>query len=149
MNGPPQPMGRKQFERLYEQVRVAVRDTYGMGYRDLAWSKMTYACIGKPGSRVACEPTFEHAVWLGVGVEGPQALRDRKLFIPCPFICGKCPACGGSLSHVRWQEDAVFEPTTIPGSVARFTLPTFKQARRLARNHYGGADYYDPSGRTR
>lgn len=80
--------------------------------RGLVWLTMVYACheCGTEG-RIAAE----------VGVEGPQDLRDRKLFIASPFSfdCG----CGGLANHVRLRDDDEFEPRPRKPNESCFVLP--------------------------
>lgn len=151
-----------------------------VGWRDLGWGTMVYGCSGtherppmpegviqegirggyikeedaprlregRPGK----EPCgWEHRVWLGLGCEGPPALRedDDESFIPVPFVCGTCPSCEtGALQHVRWGEDEEFEPTKIPDGRPRFLVPEEGEWEALAARGYGGADYVDPTGAT-
>lgn len=108
----------------------------------LGWGTMTYACD-------ACG--FEWKVWLGLGVEGPEALRTAGLYVASPFTIGRCPAwpikpgataaeraqfrhltqCTGSMSHVRWAEDEEFAPLLIPDDAARFVLDPWHGSAQL------------------
>lgn len=98
----------------------------------LAWKTMIYACE---------DCGFEWEVYLSLGLEGPDELSAAGLVLPVPFIAGKCdvwrpPAgeeakpdltnlkpCGGSMQHVRWEEDRTFAPSLIPDDAPRFVLP--------------------------
>lgn len=105
----------------------------------LAHGTMTYACE-------ACK--FEWVVWLGLGVEGPQVLRDANLYVPCAFTmpCRAWPVnpeatdeeraqyrhltvCTGTMSHVRWGEDENFpELRLVPDDAPRFVVgPWYEQ----------------------
>lgn len=131
---------RENYERVIDGIPEADRAR--------AWGTMIYACMGPrpaPGS-TGCG--WLHRVWLGVGVEGPPDLRARELVVPAPMFCGACPRCEGMLGHDRWNEDEAWEPRSFPTEVARFTVPDVAEARRLAGEGYGGANYEDPSGRT-
>lgn len=103
--------------------------------RDLCWGDMLYHCD-------TCG--FEWRVGLALGVEGPQSLRDRELYVPAPFTFS-CPAwakgdeqnalelppgtpnvkpCDGAMSHVQWGADRHFAlPELLAEDVPRFVLP--------------------------
>lgn len=49
-------------------------------------------------------------IYLGVGVEGPEKLREKMLYIASPFMGPNCLMCGGETSHVAMREDKYFEP---------------------------------------
>lgn len=129
----------------YQRVIDACEQTYGDDFRALAWGTMIYACQGKrvPVTTMGALPCgFEHRVWLGLGVEGPPALKGRGLWVPAPFYCGRCPNCTGAVAHVRWHEDEEWEePRPFERSVPRFLVPSRGKARRYARDNYGGANY--------
>ena len=90
---------------------------------------------------------YEARIWLSLGVEGPEQLRDAGLYLPCPFIV-RCLAwiyepaadplqqyrpCEGEMPHVEWQRDERFEPRLIPDDALRFVLP-----RGVWRGDHGG-----------
>lgn len=148
-------------------------------WRDLGWGTMVYACSGttarpplpeeviqegirqrhikeadapalREGIRAKEACGWEHRVWLGLGCEGPEQLKRDLATVPVPFICGRCPGCEtGSLQHARWNEDEEFEPRPIPPGAPRFLIPAEEEWSKLAIRGYGGADYVDPTGRTR
>lgn len=117
---------------------VLVREAVAL----LGWGTMTYACD-------RCG--FEWKVWLGFGVEGPEALREHGLYVPSPFTAGTCPSwpikpdattddrklfqhltkCDGRMGHVRWGEDETFGPLLIPDDAPRFVLDTWYEAAQL------------------
>lgn len=89
------------------------------GVGRLGWSTMAYRCG---------QCRFEWDVWLALGVEGPEALREGNLYVAAPFgmSCRASPkmqACAGTMSHVRLGQDKVFGPTLIPDDAPRFVLP--------------------------
>jgi hypothetical protein len=117
----------------------------------LGWGTMVYRCE-------ACG--YEARVWLSLGVEGPQVLRDASLYLACPFTM-RCWACAGkpveagdplppapfnkqplngTMSHVRFDHDEHFDPLLIPDNAARFVLPT------AVWGGSEGADIHVPSG---
>lgn len=99
----------------------------------LCWGTMAYRCD-------ACG--FEWDVWLGLGVEGPPAIRDYGLYAASPFTVGSCPAwpvnpnasaeekatfrhlgkCDGGMTHVRFGDDREFAPMLPPDDAPRFVL---------------------------
>lgn len=110
----------------------------------LAHGTMTYECD-------TCG--FHWRVWLALGVEGPQALRDARLYVPAPFTVGSCPAwpinpdateeeraqlrdmfrCPGRMAHVRFSEDERFgAPRLMPDEVPRFVLDDDHAQGRLS-----------------
>lgn len=120
--GEPGPWPAAVWTSLHALVRQAPAQLAHMG--------MHYRCD-------RCE--FEWLVYLTIGLEGPEALKLGGLSLPVPFIIG-CPrwhepkdpekdpagytACGGSMQHVDWSRDPVFEPLVlIPDDAARFVLP--------------------------
>jgi hypothetical protein len=139
------------FGRHYEVVRKAIRS-----HRDLVHGTMTYACMGPRPTReemAAAAPAaarrkgcgYEHRVYLGLGVEGPEALREAGLVIPCPFYCGTCPECDSGMAHVRFADDEHFDPRPRPDGVPYFVVPGKKSAADHAAAGYGGADYVGPA----
>lgn len=155
----------------------AVREAVG-GERELVWGSMRYGCQGvtarepmpesmiqeglrggyldeaggeRARQRVEAAPScgWSHHVLLGVGVEGPPELKEAGYTIPCPFYCGTCPSCGGSLAHVAWKQDQHFDPQPRPDGQAYFIVPDEKTAAENVAQNYQGADYQDPTGRTR
>lgn len=163
------------YLREYRRVIDAVGE-----YRELAWGTMIYACHGQSArepmpERVIKEGIlsghftqeqaeaarqgreekppcgWEHRVWLCLGIEGPERLKDEaKLYLPCPFYCGTCPQCGGGLAHDRWNEDTEFDPRSLPRDVPYFVVPAIEKAKEFAEQaQYGGAEYIDPTGATR
>lgn len=125
----------------YVRAADAMESVYGERWRELCWATMVYACVGENPSPQTSGCGWEHRVWLGVGVEGPPEVKERKEFIPCPFYCGRCPQCGARLAHERWNEDEEFEPRPFPPGVSKFVVPTMAEAEKLASTGYGGADY--------
>jgi hypothetical protein len=88
--------------------------------RDLCWGSMQYRCK-------SCK--YEWAVWMALGVEGPDTLKECRLYVPSPFII-TCPTwpnmepCRGEMSHVDWGSDCIFyAPKVPPDDVPRFVLP--------------------------
>jgi len=126
------------------------------GARVLAWGTMIYACSGAATrSRLASSVErpkgcgWEHRVWLCLGVEGPQPLKEAHATVPCPFYCGRCPECKSPLAHDRWNEDETFGGLKdVLADTAYFSLPSVAQARKNVKIGYGGADYVDPTGKT-
>lgn len=86
---------------------------------------------------------YEAWIWMGVGVEGPEALKERGATIPSPFGAGLCPGCGkGALLHTHWSRDETFATLrAFPDGIGRFVVPSIEKARELADRNYGGADY--------
>jgi hypothetical protein len=92
----------------------------------------------------------EERYYLCVGVEGPADLRERSVFIPCPFQAGGCPECGLPMKHDRWNEDETFdELRPVPEGARYFRVPDEKTAREFADENYGGAELVDPHPATR
>lgn len=109
-------------------TQIAVLDAV----RGLAHATMRYRCED-------CGYVVE--IWLALGVEGPEALREAKLYVPCPFTA-RCVSwklkdeyteeerkifqhlepCTGTLSHVEWNLDRSFAPRPMPLDVPRFVL---------------------------
>lgn len=82
----------------------------------------------------------EEIYFLCVGVEGPSELMVIKAFVPCPFVAGKCPACGRSMTHVRWGDDEIYdELQPVPAGANYFHIPDVATAARFAEQGYGGA----------
>jgi len=82
---------------------------------------------------------FEWLVYLTLGLEGPEPLKAANLTLPVPFGVG-CPRwfppkvpevdpggytkCEGTMLHVDWSRDVVFDALTlIPDNAPRFVLP--------------------------
>jgi hypothetical protein len=63
-------------------------------------------------------------IYLGVGVEGPQELRDSGLYIPSPFMGPRCESCGGETSHVMFGADEHFAPRYPKIGATCFVIPT-------------------------
>jgi hypothetical protein len=112
-----------------------------------AWCTMIYACMSVRPSPETKGCGWEHRVWCAIGCEGPPQAK-----VPVPMFCGKCPKCGGTLGHDRWNEDDVFTQDgvitfkPIPPDVAFFRLPTLEEARKNAARGYWGAEYQASGG---
>jgi hypothetical protein len=105
-------------QRHYGRVVVA------WGRQSKAWLAMTYACQKGCG--------FEELYYCAPGVEGPH--REEKLYIPCPFIAGVCPMCGGHMQHVRWTQDREFDPPImVPEGAPYFFLGKWPEQAELYR----------------
>lgn len=147
-----------EYARHYRKVRKAV----GPQRRDLVWGSMIYACSGskedsmKKMERVRQADSkekqaqimregsgcgFERRVQLGVGCEGPPYLKEADSTIPVPFIAGCCQECGGTLQHVRWDEDENYgEERERAANLAAFLVPGKSTAARYAARGFAGAE---------
>jgi hypothetical protein len=101
-------------------------------------AKAMYAVIVRQAVGDLCHAAFRYKckdcgfdwwVWMGLGIEGPGDLHQKRLALPCPFII-QCPAwpdmkpCRGEMNHVDWDEDQRFTaPVLPPDDVPRFILP--------------------------
>lgn len=114
----------------YAKHTLALLERIG-AQRELVWQTMRYAC-----DRCRRWQLYE----LGVGVEGPEDLRSEGLWIPCPFVAGRCE-CGGSMSHTDWQLDERFEPRERNPARRMFRVPMSRsKIKRWASQGYGGAE---------
>lgn len=147
-----------EFAREYRKVRKAV----GPRRRGLVWGSMVYGCTGdKEASAKMMERVrqagskeeqakimqagsgcgFERRVLLGVGCEGPPALKEAGLTIPVPFMAGVCEECGGGLQHIKWNLDNDYgEERERAVNLAAFLLPGKSTAARYAQEGFGGAE---------
>lgn len=143
-------------ERLIEAARVTGREPSEDRYEALVPQQMlvreAVACLAHGTMNYRCEVCgFEWEVWLGMGVEGPQALKNAGLFVPCAFVIGRCPAwpvradateeeraqlrdmgpCDGQMTHVEFSRDRRFDsPQMVPDDRARFVLdPWYDQGQ--------------------
>lgn len=99
--------------------------------RRLCWLKMTYQC----GSGHVEGCGYRYEVYCALGVEGPPALKDAGLSIPCAFI-HKCPTgCGGTAAHAEWSRDTTLDPLV----VAPDDAPWFHLPETMERGDSGGA----------
>lgn len=76
------------------------------GRNDMVWMSMQYRC-----NRIGCRVV--ETVYCGVGVEGPESLRDRNAWMASPFII-QCAVCKGEANHINWQSDKTFLPIDAP-----------------------------------
>jgi hypothetical protein len=150
------------YERYYEDARAAIA---AQGWHnDLVWGSMVYACQGDfhgalERAREAGESTdpvfrksatgelgcgYERRIFMGVGVEGPNVLREQKRFIPSPAHAGRCPKCGSSMAHVRWNDDEEFEPRPVRPEEPYFRVPARARGIAFARQGYGGGELLEP-----
>lgn len=130
----------KAAKRIVEQEEVpwpaedwsALLSLIHRAVPQLAHKTMTYACD---------DCGFEWEVYLALGLEGPDELSAGHLVLPVPFVAGRCEvwrppageepkadltnlsACGGTMQHVRFQDDRSFAPSLIPDDAPRFVLP--------------------------
>ena len=117
----------------YADIYRAIRETFpGVDPVETGWAMLYYACTNGCG--------FQHRVWLGLGVEGPDELEEHR--VPCPFFCDVCPNCRERLAHDLWDKDEEFPPMAIPAGAARFVLPDEAQARQFSSDNYVGAAYF-------
>lgn len=85
---------------------------YVAGRNDLVHASYLYQCE---------KCLHVEAVYLGVGVEGPD--RDRA-WIPSPFVGPPCLKCGGPTRHVAWNLDQHFrDPIAPPVGARYFAVP--------------------------
>lgn len=130
---PPKPTAEREYDQ--DAHGKVVRKAVG-NFRDMVWGSMVYSCTAR------CD--YEHRILLGVGVEGPPALKEAGYTIPSPFICGRCPRCGGLMQHDRWDEDEEGEPrelTEEEHSKPRFVIPGKATLKTNAKQGYYGADF--------
>lgn len=84
------------------------------GRNDLVWLAMQYQCEKcHRGEYIYC----------GVGVEGPEELRKKGLFIASPLMGPRCRFCGGETSHIDWFLDENFAPRDPGPGIRYFRVP--------------------------
>lgn len=145
-----------EYARQYRKVRKEG----GPARRRRVWGSMVYRCRGvrqdpgetlkkmeaagsKEGAAKVLEGEgcgFERRVYLGIGCEGPPALKEAGLFLPVPMYAGVCENCGGGLMHVRWGEDEEFAEKDAPPDAALFIVPGKSTAARFAESGFAGAE---------
>lgn len=99
----------EEYQQHAEEVQKAVD-----GRNDLVWMAMQYQCKSCHGIEW---------VYVGVGVEGPPSLRDRRLWIASPMQGPSCLKCKGDTLHVHWSQDKTFLPQDPPEGSRYFRVP--------------------------
>lgn len=139
-----------EYARNYRKVRKAVSPAR----RRRVYASMVYRCQGKRFREASASGSaeeaakaleesgcgFEHRIYLGIGCEGPPALKEAGTWIPVPMHAGVCQNCGGGMIHVRWNEDEEFGEKDAPEGAALFIVPGKGTANGYSVRGYGGAE---------
>lgn len=151
----------------YWEERGGVPETYtGVGQRwfrgkpgGCGWERLVYVCVGVEGPKwLTCtEPQYPHTGECKLSrpavageffdVDAPEAeyVSGHALWIASPFVAGRCVRCGLPLTHVRWQDDLVFEEfVEVPRGFAFFRIPPTWKWDEWAAKGYGGAELVEP-----
>lgn len=104
-----------RFDELNDVQLALVNERLdATGRRGLVWGRMTYAC-----DRCHAEEPYE----MEVGVEGPPDWRADGTYIATAFSAGRCPLCGGTMTHVRFRDDVEYEVERAPVERRVFRVP--------------------------